>query len=415
MLGSRSNASCHSSRVKRGHAGHIGEDSAVTPDELRDRILRWEDPHTDFKETVDSNSELAKDLVCFANSDGGQLVIGVAKDRSVVGVPDTDQLLLRVDDVAFQSCSPSLTVVPEVVTLDGKDVVVLNIAKGDQRHYSTREGRYYIRSGARCRRASREELLRLFQAAHSLFYDEQPLPRLDLTDLDLDAVARYLDDTNQVDLDEDLVRLLRAWRMYDGSHPTVGGLVLFGRHPQAQLESSRVVVGALAGDDIGNDFVDRKDIDGPLLSVIAQIETFLRLYLRTGHEIVGFEKEKREEIPMAALREAVVNALVHRDYTIAGPTRVFVLSDRVEVRSPGRPPNSVDAEAMRAGVHVTRNPHVYSRVVAAELATRAGTGIRRIARLLRQTNGTSLGIAISDAEVALTLPRGSRSAERAGG
>ncbi|MGH3975034.1 MAG: AlbA family DNA-binding domain-containing protein [Pseudonocardiaceae bacterium] len=279
----------------------------MTPDELRDRILRWEDPHTDFKEAADSNSELAKDLVCFANSDGGQLVIGIAKDRSVV---------------------------------------VLNIAKGDQRPYSTREGRYYIRSGARCRRASREELLRLFQSAHSLFYDEQPLPRLDLTDLDLDAVTRYLDDTNQVNLDEDLVRLLRAWRMYDGSHPTVGGLVLFGRRPQAELESSRVVVGAVSGGDIGDDFVDRKDLSGPLLSVIAQIETFLRLHLRTAHEIVGFEKEKREEIPMAALREAVVNALVHRDYTIAGPTRVFVLSDRVEVRSPGRPPNSVDAEVV---------------------------------------------------------------------
>ncbi|MBV9011380.1 MAG: putative DNA binding domain-containing protein [Pseudonocardiales bacterium] len=359
----------------------------MTPDELRDRILRWEDPHTDFKESVDNNSELAKDLVCFANSDGGQLVIGVAKDRSVVGVPDTDQLLLRVDDVAFQSCSPSLTVVREVIKLDGKDVVVLNIPRGDQRPYSTRDGRYYFRSEERCRRASREELLRLFQAAYSLFYDEKPLPRLTLVDLDLDAVTRYLVDTNQVDLDDDLVRLLRAWRMYDGSSPTVGGLVLFGRNPQAELESSRVVVGALAGADIGDNFVDRKDLSGPLLSVITQIETFLRLHLRTGHEIVGFEKEKREEIPLAALREAVVNALV-------------------EVRSPGRPPNSVDAEAMRAGVHVTRNPHIYSRVAAAELATRAGTGIRRIARLLRQANGTSLGISISDAEVVLTLPRG---------
>ncbi|MGH3771994.1 MAG: RNA-binding domain-containing protein [Pseudonocardiaceae bacterium] len=326
----------------------------MTPDELRDRILRWEGSHTDFKETVDSNIELAKDLVCFANSDGGQLVIGVVKDRSVVGVPDVDQLLLNVDDVAFQRCSPPITVMPEEVRLDGKDVVVLNIPKGDQRSYSAGEGRYYIRSGARCCRASREELLRLFQAAQSLFYGEQPLPRLNLADLDLDAVSRYLDDTNQTDLNDDLVRLLRAWRMYDGSHPTVGGLVLFGRRPQVTLESSRVVVGTLAGDDIGDDFIDRKDLYGPLLSVIAQIETFLRLHLRTGHEIVGFEKEKREEIPMAALREAVVNALVHRDYTIPGPIRVFVLSDRVEVRSPGRPPHSVDAEAMRAGAHVPR-------------------------------------------------------------
>jgi len=75
----------------------------------------------------------------------------------------------------------------------------------------------------------------------------------------------------------------------------------------------------------------------------------------------------------------------------------------------------VTPDEPRAGVHVTRTPHIYSRVAAAELGTRTGTGIRRIARLLRQANGTSLGIAISAAEVVLTLPRGSRSAERAGG
>ncbi len=118
--------------------------------------------------------------------------------------------------------------------------------------------------------------------------------------------------------------------------------------------------------------------------------------------------ERHEEIPLTALREAAVNALVHRDYTIQGPVRIFVLADRVEVRSPGRPPNSVDADAMRAGVHVPRNPHIYSRVAAAGLATQAGTGILRIARLLREHSGQELGISISEAEVALTLPRSPR-------
>lgn len=336
----------------------------MTPDELRERLLRWEDPHTEWKAGLGSNEDLAKDLVCFANSDGGIIAVGIRDDRTVVGVEDPDPLLLRIDDVAFNRCSPPVTVVPETLTLGDKIVVVINVAKGDQRPYATASGRHYVRSGARCRAASREELLRLFQASSSLFYDEQALTRLDLTDLDLDAVTRHLAATGLEDV-EDPSRVLRNWRLYDESHPTVGGLVLFGRAPQAVLESSKVVVGALAGEDIGDDFLDRKDLRGGLFKVVEQAEAFLMLHLRTEHQITGFDRERQPEIPPAALREAVVNALVHRDYSIAGPTRIFVLSDRVEVRSPGRPPNSVDADAMRAGIHVTRNPHIYSRVAEA--------------------------------------------------
>jgi len=376
----------------------------MSPDELRERILRWEDPHTDFKRTVDSKEELAKDLVCFANSDGGQLVAGVAPDRTITGVDDPDALMLLIDDVAFQRCRPPVTALPEVVLLDGMSVVVVNVAKGDQRPYATSSGRYYVRGGARCRQASREELLRLFQASRSLYYDELALRALDLTDLDLDAVGRHIAAVGLEDAD-DPTTLLRNWRLYDGEHPTVAGVVVFGRKPQEVLEASKVVAAAVSGVDIGNDLLDRTDLRGGLFAVVQQVEAFLQLHLRTAHEIVGFEPERRPEIPPAALREAVVNALVHRDYSIPGPTRVFVLADRVEVRSPGRPPNTVDADAMRAGIHVTRNPHIYSRIAEAELATRAGTGIRRISRLLREHGGGELGIMISDAEVVLTLPR----------
>jgi hypothetical protein len=124
--------------------------------------------------------------------------------------------------------------------------------------------------------------------------------RLSIKDLDLDEVALYVESTQQQDLGDDRLRLLRAWRLYDGAYPTVGGVVLFGRTPQSVLESTRMVVGALAGDDIGGDFIDRKDLAGGLFDVVAQAEAFLNLYLRTGHEIVGFEPEKREEVPAAA-------------------------------------------------------------------------------------------------------------------
>lgn len=206
----------------------------MTPDELRVLLERGAGPHTEFKHAVNDNRELARQLVCFANSDGGRLVVGVDDGGRVTGVPDTDAALLRVDSVAFDGCTPPVTVVPEVVRIDGLDVVVLGVPRGDERPYGTRDGRYYVRSGARCRQAGRNELLRLFQSAESLYYDELPMRRLGLADLDLGAVARHIDDAGPADHDdEDVPRVLTAWRMLVDGHPTVGGLVVFGRAPAA--------------------------------------------------------------------------------------------------------------------------------------------------------------------------------------
>lgn len=106
-----------------------------------------------------------------------------------------------------------------------------------------------------------------------------------------------------------------------------------------------------------------------------------------------------------ALREAVVNAVAHRDYTVRGPVRLFILDDRIELHTPGRPPNGVDEEAMRAGVHVVRNPAIYARLSDAGLVTRAGSGIRRIIRLVRETVGKDIGLTVRDFEVLMTIPR----------
>jgi ATP-dependent DNA helicase RecG len=378
----------------------------MTPDELRERILRGEDLHTDFKlgKTPD-RTELAKDIVCFANTDGGQLIFGVSDDLVVGGVEDVDALLDRVEDVAFSRCRPPVTVIPEVLQLEGHDVVVLNVAKGDQRPYCTEQGRYYVRASRRCRQASREELLRLFQATESFYYDEHPLLRTGLADLDNDEIERYVSQLGRDWPIDDRARLLRNWRLTDGGHATVSGILLFGREPQVFLPSSGVVVAAFAGDDTSRDPIDVKELRGGLFDLLEDVERFLNIYVASPHQIVGFKPERREEIPAAALREAVVNALVHRDYTIPGPVRVFALADRVEIHTPGRPPNSVDADAMRAGVHVTRNPHLYSRVADAGLVTRAGTGVRRMIRLVREASGRDIEILVTEAEVVIVLPR----------
>ena len=373
--------------------------------ELQIRIAKGEDLHTDFKERFSSNRELAKDLVCFANTDGGQLIFGISSDKHIVGVDDPDWLFSKVDDIAFQHCEPPITVVQESLAVEGKTVVVVNIPKGDQRPYRTISGLYYIRTTSACRQASREELLRLFQSTESLYYDETTLPRLSLSDLDLGAFENFLEETGQTDLGVDQKRLLKNWRLMSGNHPTIAGIILFGRKPQQHLPYVQVNAARIPGIDVSMEPSDMKDITGRLLDVIDQVQRFLKLHLPIPHEIKGFSPEAKPELPEEALREAVVNAVAHRDYTVMGPIRIFILDDRIEIHTPGRAPNTVDEAAMRAGVHVVRNPHIYARLSDAGLVTRAGSGIRRIIRLIKQATGNDIGIDIRNFEVLLTIPR----------
>ena len=142
-----------------------------------------------------------------------------------------------------------------------------------------------------------------------------------------------------------------------------------------------------------------------MLTVIDDATRFLRLHLKIPHTIKGFEPEAHPELPEAALREAIVNAVAHRDYTIKGPIRLFIFDDRIAIHTPGRPPNTVDAEAMRFGVHVVRNPHIYARLSDAGLVTRARSGIPRMIRLVRQATRKDIDITIRSFETLLTIPR----------
>jgi ATP-dependent DNA helicase RecG len=373
--------------------------------ELLERIARWEDLHTEFKELPVHPDDLAAALMALANTDGGQLIVGVAQDRSIAGVADPDKVTRDVDNISQNNCEPPITVIQEVLIVRNKSVVVINIAKGDQRPYRTNRGVYYVRTTSGRRQASREELLRLFQGTESFYYDEISFSRLQIGDLDFYAVDHYLRTTSQADLDIDKERLLTNWRLLSNGHPTLAGLLLFGRDPQRHLPYAQVNAARFPGTDGSGDPLDVKELKGQLLDVVQRAEEFLRLHLLAPHVIRGFEPEEKPELPVEALREAVVNAIAHRDYTVHAPIRLLVFDDRIEVHTPGRAPNTVTEEAMRAGIHVVRNPHIYSRLADAGLVTRAGSGIRRMIRLVREATGSDIAIALRDYEVLITLPR----------
>lgn len=167
--------------------------------QLQQRIARWENLHTEFKEWPVHNDAVAASLVAFANTDGGQFILGVDKTGEITGIDEPDAVMQRIDQIAYNNCEPPLTTVQETVTTDARDetdtgavVVVVNIPKGDQRPYRTNRGVYYIRTTSGWRQASRQELLRLFQATESLFYDETVTLRASLSDLSVDAFENFV-------------------------------------------------------------------------------------------------------------------------------------------------------------------------------------------------------------------------------
>jgi len=385
--------------------------------ELQERIAKWENLHTEFKEWPVRPDDLAASLVGFANTDGGQLILGVTKDRAAVGVNDPERVTREVNIVAANRCEPFIAMTQQVLSCEdlsrssdftdfhANSVIVVNIAKGHMRPYCTSRGLYYIRTTYGRRNASRRELLQVFTGTESLYYDETPLPRLELSDLDLNAFECYLEKIGQDELKGEPKRLLTNWGLLSDGHPTVAGIVLFAHDPQCHLPFAQINAARFPGIDSSVDPLDRKDLKGCLLDLVDQAERFLDLHLRTPHKIRGFEPEPRPELPKEALREAVVNAVAHRDYTVRGPIRLFIFDDRIEVHTPGKTPNTVTEEAMRAGVHVVRNPRIYARLSDAGLVTRAGTGIRRIIRLVREATGKDVGIKVTEYEVVLTIPR----------
>jgi ATP-dependent DNA helicase RecG len=389
-------------------SGLLTPRGTMKAEELEERIRGGENLTTEFKAASIHPDQLAASLVAFANTSGGEIIFGVGDRGEILGVSDTDEIGKLMDAVSRTNCIPPLTIVQEIVVVDGKRLLVVHVPQGNERPYSTNRGVHYVRTFSGKRQASRDELLRIFQASQSLLYEEQLIERADLTAIDYHYLDQFLLQAygkKAEDFQVDLERLLVNLRLAASGHPTVAGLLLFGRDPQFFLPHCQINAAAFPGTEVVEAPEDRKDLAGKLADQIEASRRFLEAHLRARHEIKGFEPERHPELPEEALREAVVNALIHRDYTIRGPVRLLIFSDRVEVRSPGKPPNSVDVETMKLGTHVPRNPILLSHLAKLGYVTSLGTGIPRIIKLVKDRVGRDPEIIAREHEVLISIPR----------
>lgn len=374
----------------------------ATEAEILVQIGQGEGQRREFKRLIDNPESIAGEIVAFANSEGGRLYVGVDDDGTIVGCPDPARTLQTLTNICRDRCRPPITPGLEQHSVAGNTIVVLEVSPSlnRQKPYSTQGGRFYVRVGTDKKDATGRELIRIAQSAGELHYDESPVRGADLTMLSERAFSAYYERQFGLPLEEGLrqaglplERLLRNMFLLDELDGvptlTVAAVLVFGKEPQRFLPQSRLSTVAFAGVDEDSSILDRKEITGRLPQIIEDTRVFLRRNVRVAAQEMGFERRDFPQYDLTALGEAVVNAVAHRDYSLSGSQiRLFIFSDRIEVRSPGRLPNSVTLDNIRLGVHVERNRRIAALLAHLGYMSAIGTGVPRlIIRLSRQLSG----------------------------
>lgn len=404
--------------------------------ELTELIHNGENSGVEFKRDDVTPEKLAKEMAALLNLEGGHILLGVEKDRSLSGLTrGAEKAEEWVMEVARVHLRPAAIPFWETVDVgDGRIIGVVSLpADAPDKPYKMKRGSAWvtqIRVGSSSRDATAEEEARLYMQAGHLQYDRKPVPGSSLADFDIRRLVNYFAQVRrqacpEADDHEGWTRLLvNTELMYEDrgrAVPSAGGLLLFGMRPKRYLPQAGISAVAYSGVDKDYDARERQSLVGPLVSlfpaatgestvayppipktfsdssgaseagVIEQAMDFVRRNTSVSAVVdSGGQRQERRDYPLEAVREAVVNAVAHRDYTISVmDVELSLYADRLEIISPGRLPNTVTVDKMRAGYRASRNELVKEVLRDYRYIEATGLGVpRKIIEGMRVHNGT---------------------------
>jgi ATP-dependent DNA helicase RecG len=327
------------------------------------RILSaGEDSSHQFKSDFDNPEKLASELVAFSNGIGGQIFVGVDDKGLITGLDGESvrRLNQMVSNVASQNVRPAINPTTENIVTEKGVVLVITISSGANRPYQDKNGIFWVKSGSDKRKAtSREELQRLFQSSGLIHADEAIVQNMRVSELDLPYFEKFLIKRYGKSISDQslpLPQLLQNMKLGDNGFLNVSGALLFGKDSNFALPTFIVKAAAFNSTTIAtNEYLDNRNITGNLEEIFKQTVNFVISNLHHVQGKQGVNSAGQPEIPQVAIEELVANALVHRDYFISAPIRVFIFRDRIEIISPGHLPNNLTIENVKTGNSNARN------------------------------------------------------------
>lgn len=346
---------------------------------LLDNIKKGESKTLEFKEVLPKSEGIAKTVIAFSNTSGGKLIIGINDKREVVGIDDTDLFDIqdKISSIIANNCSPGI--MPEMysVNIEDKLVLVIEVARGNLKPYFLKsQGKAdgtYIRLGATNRVADLETIAELERQKRHVSFDEEICYDEEFKDLDIFPLLKRFEEQGKPLNEEKLKNLKLIKEENNKICPTNALMIILGKFWHCTVKCARFKGTTMSV------FTDKKEYGGDIFSILENTQSFVLNHINLKGEIKGLYRTDTYEIPVPAIREALINAIVHRDYVNSGrDIKVGIYDDIVNFVSPGGLPNSITIEDAFSGRSEARNRVVAKVFKELGLIEQWGTGLNRI-------------------------------------
>ncbi|MCY3706414.1 MAG: putative DNA binding domain-containing protein [Gammaproteobacteria bacterium] len=368
----------------------------VTRQELLDLIAAGEGPEVEFQRSL--GREFGRELCAFANGDGGTILLGVSRSGEVVGVGNHRRTRVKVLTVA-RSGDPPIVVEVESVG----EVMRVTVPPQKYKPYSI-GWRAFVREGGGSRRLTNAEIRDLYYAVGRAHFDKEPCEAFSMeAHLKADVWERFIGRAKIPEAMHAMLALRNLGLVDNEDRMTYAGAWLLAQDIRQFTESAHVSCAFFRGtEEVGS--LERQDFHGSLLEIADEVLAWVLRRINVQFTIWREDARGRPELPEEALREALVNAIAHRDYRSRNHVRVRVFKDRVEIVSPGGLPEGMN-EGDLGTKSVPRNPLLYSMLARMGLVGGIGTGIRRMKSLCREYGVLEPRIESSGTEVTTSFRR----------
>lgn len=347
---------------------------------IEELIAQGENAAIEFKAADVHPDSLAKEIVAFANTAGGTILIGVNDQGGVSGLHESTDYIAWVANIARNNVIPAIdcSVYYDTLTNNETRMCVVDVPKGKDKPYQTNKTQYLVRVGSTNRVASAQELMRLFQQSGAFHYDATPVSGSNINELNKNLIDKYLRqyDISLADEPSEAVLLHNMDIMVD-NELTVAGLLLFGINPQRRLHNASISYAHFVGEKVSDELIDKQVIEGTLPDQIEKTLAIVKHNTKQPSKINGAKTESTAAFYSdKVLRELIVNAVTHRNYSIVGSRiRIMHFDNRLEFISPGRLPNTISVEKLRYGVSYASNPVILKFLENMRYIDKLGRGL----------------------------------------